>query len=237
MKKILVVGDVHGKWRSLNTVLSSLQPDLCIVAGDFGWWPGYIVPPFDIERGISLENQARTMIHFIDGNHENHADLLEMAPRGSFAPVEITSRIIYQPRGSTLTLPDGRIIFFAGGGKSVDWKVRVKGRDWFPEEILEREHLPKVLPTCDIVISHTTPDAFGVAEYLNSTREKPASFWDLSPDPSGTVLDEVLDVCRPKLWIAAHFHFRYQGTCQGTEFHVLDELSAGEKENRWAFWL
>lgn len=43
------------------------------------------------------------------------------------AATEVAPGVIYQPSGSTLTLPDGRVVLFLGGAKSVDWPLRTGG--------------------------------------------------------------------------------------------------------------
>ena len=144
MPNILVLGDVHGEWAYLASLLLYLRPDICIVAGDFGWWPGRGDLPHEAMPREVLE---RTEIHFAVGNHENHRELLAAAPRGCFAAVEIAPHIIYHPRGSTMALTDGRTVFFAGGAKSVDWRWRHEGATWFREELLLRITCRNTCPT------------------------------------------------------------------------------------------
>ena len=148
MSSVLVLGDGHAAWPWLGAALSVFRPDICLVAGDFGWWPKLLPLPHTVLPPALLE---RTELHFLDGNHEDHPALRQVVPRGCFEPVELLPRIIYHPRGSTMRLPDGRTVFFAGGGKSVDRAYRTEGRDWFPEEILVREDLPHTLPQADVV--------------------------------------------------------------------------------------
>ena len=138
-KSILVLGDSHARWDYLCSILAFYSPDLCIVAGDFGWWPKLFPLPHDILPASVL---AATELHFLDGNHEDHPSLCAAAPRGSFQSVELAPHVIYHPRGSTMELPDGRKVFFAGGGKSIDRANREEGSDWFHEEIIYRAHIP-----------------------------------------------------------------------------------------------
>ncbi|WP_083522014.1 metallophosphoesterase [Desulfovibrio fairfieldensis] len=238
-KSILVLGDSHARWDYLCSILAFYSPDLCIVAGDFGWWPKLFPLPHDILPASVL---AATELHFLDGNHEDHPSLCAAAPRGSFQSVELAPHVIYHPRGSTMELPDGRTVFFAGGGKSIDRAYREEGRDWFPEEILERAHLPSKLPKVDIVLSHTVPAAFGIAKH--SWKNAPRGNFDFSPDPSVKVLDMVLRGCRPSLWISAHYHRRLDGIYaengMRTEYHILDQLDGyfcSSAYSSAAFWL
>lgn len=47
-KSILVLGDSHARWDYLCSILAFYSHDLCIVAGDFGWWPKLFPLPHDI---------------------------------------------------------------------------------------------------------------------------------------------------------------------------------------------
>ncbi|MBQ2475665.1 MAG: metallophosphoesterase [Desulfovibrio sp.] len=116
-RTVLCVGNVHGRWAWLASILLSCQPDVCLCAGDFGWFPRLIQPP---SLALPREVLGRTEIHVCDGNHEDHSSLLASAPRGSFEPVELAPGIVYQPRGSTMDQADGSRVLFAGGAKSVE---------------------------------------------------------------------------------------------------------------------
>lgn len=239
MPNVLVLGDSHAAWPWLGAALTVLQPDICLVAGDFGWWPKLLPLPQAVLPPVLLE---RTELHFLDGNHEDHSALRQAAPRGCFEPVELAPRIIYHPRGSTMRLPDGRTIFFAGGGKSVDRAYRTEGRDWFPEEILVREDLPSDPPQADVVISHTLPAAFGVAKFPG--KRFPPGRLDFSPDPSCAVLDAVLTACRPALWLGGHFHREVSGEYRHADggrtlWRGLDQLTGFfyRAHSPCAFWL
>ncbi len=119
-------------------------------------------------------------------------------------------------------------VFCAGGGKSVDWKLRIEGLSWFPQEILRREELPETLPEADVVISHAVPNRLGVLETLPPVPPD----WDPSPDPSCDVLDEVFDTCRPSLWVASHLHLARRGEVSGCRYAVLDRTD-GLSERPW----
>ena len=38
-KKILILGDIHGKFAYLNDIISKKRPKITICCGDFGYWP------------------------------------------------------------------------------------------------------------------------------------------------------------------------------------------------------
>lgn len=219
---ILVIGDTHAEWAYLSSFLLYSRPDVCIVTGDFGWWPGWLDLPQDV---LPREVMTHTQIHFCDGNHENHKRLLDVAPRGHYHAEEIAPGIFYHPRGSVWELPDGRSVFFAGGAKSVDWRCRKEGFNWFREELLLRRHLPENLPRVDVVISHTVPKKYGIDKFAEANSCDPNC--DMAPDISQETLDIVLRDCSPKLWLAGHFHRRMDGECGCTTYHVLDMLYGG----------
>ena len=237
MKKVdyLVVGDTHGNWPCLLSTLYHFKPKCCIIAGDFGWWPTYWgqYTPGRKEWVQTLDFlldslPKSTEIRFIDGNHEDLPSLFsevqklqEAQGKSRFDPVELRPNLWYQPRGSTWTLPDGRAIFFCGGAKSVDWKMRKKGVSWFPEEEIRESDLPDPLPSADIVISHTVPNCLGVLDTLKPVQDV-CSMWDPTPDASCIYLDYVYDSIRPKLWLASHLHCYRSGTFGGTQYVVLD---------------
>ena len=39
MKKIIIMGDVHADFGSLNQFLNKKRPDIILQCGDFGRWP------------------------------------------------------------------------------------------------------------------------------------------------------------------------------------------------------
>jgi hypothetical protein len=114
---------------------------------------------------------------------------------------------------------------FVGGAKSVDWRDRVEGLDWFPGEILLPDDLPAHLPEADIVISHTAPACFPVER---GDRLDPR--WDNSPDPSRQVLDWVFQIVRPSQWYFGHFHKYRTGEFEGCKWTALGAVQAG---GRW----
>lgn len=236
--KILVVGDLHGEFGRLNHFVNKRQPDLILACGDFGYWPRMVGKPIRttythriiFDQGLAqLKNKkgdgSPIPIHFADGNHEDHESLLNLLDQADpLARVEVAPHVYWQPRGSTLTLPDGRIVCFLGGAKSTDQEHRTQGEDWFPEEVLTEDVLDRLPGHADIVISHTQPRTFGL-------RRRGWDRWciDLTED----VLEEALRILRPERWYFGHFHQSRQGESEGTRWHVLNMCP----ETGWWMWL
>ncbi|MCM0754184.1 metallophosphoesterase [Desulfovibrio aminophilus] len=202
---ILVVGDVHGEFHALSDLLLRENPDLVFQVGDFGVWPTAL------DSLKKLWPITAPPLYFAEGNHEHYPTLRrqwEAFGRRREA-IPIAGQIYWMPRGATLTLPDGRVVCFLGGGKSVDHPLREKGRDWFEEELLDSEILDQLPAHADIVISHTAPRCLGIAAALNQGRTLEdwlSVGWDVTPDPSEEILDKILDRLKPSLWYFGHFH-------------------------------
>jgi Icc-related predicted phosphoesterase len=216
---ILIVGDIHGDWASLNALIEQHKPDIILQCGDFGFWPGHIWrdPAKKLKPGS-------THIHWIDGNHEDLRELHALVESGKRTLSVDMPNVIYQPRGSTLELPDGRNVLFAGGAFSVDNAVRLPGRDWFPDhELLTEDDLDNFPDPSqvqiDVVISHTAPREFNVK---GLPYEQWPAWWDRTPDPSERVLNEVLRRYQPKQWFLGHFHRFQQDEFDGCKWTALD---------------
>ena len=204
---IAISGDTHGEWRKLNVFINSINPELLIVCGDFGYWPR------EKEYDLKKLKTGRTKILFCDGNHEDHHSLRRLVELGV---TEVSPSVFYMKRGSVYTLPDGRRILFMGGANSTDKDQRIIGYDWFPEETIswaDMENLPD--PPIDIVISHTCPN-----EFYDELVDRGDN------DPSRVALSIVLDKYKPALWFFGHFHMsksRQYGVTRWTALNRIRE--------------
>jgi hypothetical protein len=217
--KIMVLGDVHGRWRSLNELIAGTGPDIILQCGDFGYFPRLARPDGGRPNDPTGRLTTRARVHWCDGNHEDHETLamlrenLGEGRRGSF---EVATNVFWQDRGSTLTLPDGRVVLFMGGADSIDKKLRLNGRDWFPGELISMGDI-MALPDgpVDIVISHTCPSRFRL----------PVPDAEKARDPSRKLLDEVFERYRPSLWYFGHWHKRMKGRYHKCRWTCLDKLT------------
>ncbi|WP_027368190.1 metallophosphoesterase family protein [Desulfocurvibacter africanus] len=243
--RIMVCGDVHGGWSWLNVLMNRKRPDMILQCGDFGYYPReekmvrnyarrmVAMRTYDPRGRIKNAPGGRLVpIHWTEGNHEDYFCLHERKSRGDF---EVAPGVYWQPRGSTLKLPDGRLVLFMGGAKSTDWKLNEPGVDWFADEILTEEDLRGLPDRADIVISHTVPLEFKVPNWGGMTSEalEKQWGWDMSPDPSRPLLSRVLAHCRPSLWYAAHWHTFIQGEVGGCKWTVLNMAP----NPNWWTWL
>jgi hypothetical protein len=220
-KDIMVLGDVHGEFGRVSSLVNSCgntPPKILLQCGDFGYFPR-----IDVERKkhkVKYPKLKEAKLYFCDGNHENHWSLKELTNN------EIFPNVFYMKRGSTLTLPDGRVVLFMGGAYSIDKKLRTMGYDWFPEEVISQKDVESIHGNMkvDIVISHTCPFAFDVPESPN--------FGDKINDPSRHALSLILRVCKPSLWYFGHWHFYRTGYTNGCRWTALN--MAG-RSNWWQY--
>ncbi|KUG04840.1 phage protein [hydrocarbon metagenome] len=205
--KVIILGDLHGEFERLNCLIKQEKPDIIMQVGDFGYWPRIE------DQNLSVINSEFTSIFFCDGNNDD-LECLHALVQAAGQPVEITPGIYYMPRGSILTLEDGRRVLFMGGAQSIDKYRRFKGWDWFPQEVITEKdlsHLPD--SAIDIVISHTCPQEFAVETFC---RQK-----DTDMDPSRKFLSQVLHKYQPDSWYFGHWHTHAQGQYQNTKWEAL----------------
>jgi hypothetical protein len=223
--KVIVVGDIHGDFQVINHLVKTERPDIILQCGDFGYWPrsdaGW--PPTD----PPLDNGS-TPIYWCDGNHEDHAELQKVIAAGQ---TEVAPNCFYQPRGSTLGLPDGRTILFFGGADSGDHEKRQKGVDWFPQECPQQvdfKNIPKGLEI-DIVISHTAPAVFNL-------RDTPPFGYAKGPwlakhlEQTRILLNEIFFQYHPDQWFFGHYHIHQTGIQEGVNWTALAvPIDGGER--------
>jgi predicted phosphodiesterase len=124
---IVVCGDFHGRFESVNKFLNSHKEITIILqCGDFGFWPRF---------KLSKLKNYDTKIFWCDGNHEDFEAIKKIED------VEVFPNVYYMSRGTILTLPDERKVLFMGGAYSIDKYYRTPGYDWFPEETISQKDI------------------------------------------------------------------------------------------------
>jgi len=216
------VGDFHARWVYANYFFKH-HPEDCIFlqCGDFGYLPHFEIhriKEFDIKNG-------NKKIYFCDGNHEDHESLKRLKNN------EICPNVFYMKRGSTLTLPDGRVVLFMGGALSIDAKSRMPRVDWFYEETLTMKDIMQA-PNIhvDIIISHTCPREFKVADEYNDITGLKFN------DSSREGLSLLLEKYKPSLWYFGHWHTYKTGVYENTKWTCLNQVGYeedGETELKW----
>ena len=215
---ILIAGDVHADFDALQAVISHTGAQMVLQVGDFGYWPEHSLhrlPP----AGFHTMQGELVSVHFCDGNHEDHPALRHLVKAGQ---TEIAPGVHYQPRGSVIQLPDGRRVLFAGGADSVDKKSRVKGKSWFPGELLKKPEVRKFPDaSVDIVISHAAPPCVPLPAMLADGKYT---------DPTRETLELLRHKYRPKLWAFGHYHEAFTANIDDCSFVGLSRIDAEPDE-------
>lgn len=205
-KEILVLGDIHGNFKSVRYVNKVLKPKLIIQVGDFGYWPDFKSYKDEIDI---LETSVPIL--FIDGNHEDHNSLCIINDTKNYY---IKNNVRYMPR-FTLTKINEKNALFIGGALSIDRHQRHFMHDWFPQETISYSDMLDFNPDIDkidIVFSHTCP---WECEVLNIIPET---------DPSRTALSYILEKYSPDIWYFGHFHKVTNFTYKNTKFIGLNKV-------------
>lgn len=202
--KLLFLGDVHGEWAKMDTVIKAARmrhPETARIfqVGDLG--EGFQnVPKYKPTHGFKVPP-----IIAIDGNHE-HFDRLEANNGWDNENLE------YLARGQTITVEDRKILGF-GGAWSIDKHRRTQGIDWFPQEEPTQAEFWKFVGNGvfdqDIVITHDFPSQFQIRQKF--------------PDIVGhtgtrVLLQEIWELVKPKFWFFGHYHDFAMGEYNGTQW-------------------
>ena len=220
LKNIIITGDVHNEFGVLNELIDKKNPDLVICCGDFGYWEP-LVNEYNYLQSVSKIKPKNAKILWCDGNHEHFWGLKERESD------EVAPNVFYMPRGSTYTLPDGRVIMFMGGGHSIDKWNRTVGHDWFPEETISQKDMMDLHDVkVDIFITHTC--SIDILQWMIRFNEAKHC------DPSNLALQVLWEKYKPYLWYFGHWHISQKGIIEGTKWECLGDT---RKDYKWWTYL
>lgn len=223
---LTLIGDVHGDM--LSYIKTAKQSEYSIQLGDLG---------FDYSALKSLDTNHHK---FLGGNHDNYS--VEFHGK---QPDEVRGDPMYVVHGSdvsrftklpphylgdfgTWTVPDvqpGELsgdIFFVRGAWSIDQKMRIPGRSWWPDEEMSYGRLSEALDAYikakpDFVISHDAPQC--VYPYLMNGRR-------IISSRTSVAMEQMFSAHKPKLWVFAHHHLSFQMRILDTMFICVDILAS-----------
>lgn len=176
--RIFITGDTHCT-HDINKLLEHeasvkiknydkiTKNDYMIIAGDAGiiWSPKDSVMTKDI---INIYESFPWTTLFIDGNHENHKELMSypIDEWNGGKIHQISDSIIHLMRGQVFTI-DNKTIFTMGGADSIDKLWRVQDESWWAEEMPNDaeydeaiENLNKYNMSVDYIITHCAPSFY-----------------------------------------------------------------------------
>lgn len=216
MNNIFCVGDIHGFYeRFIECNKWVDEGDVIIQVGDFGVpWYGKSLK----EQWENLPAKVKCPVYFIDGNHENYNIINQWSKEEI---TQVADGLFYIPRGYVMEI-FGKRFGFLGGGESLDWKWRVEGESWFPEErttFFDFERLVKNvgIKPIDYLITHTPPTSIIKANFppINKSSWNLPSDW---VDESSLIVERAWRYVMPKELICGHMH-RY---VKRESFQILD---------------
>jgi len=112
----------------------------------------------------------------------------------------------------------GREFFFVRGAYSIDKAWRIPGISWFEEEELNFQQSNECIELynsvggSDLLLSHDCPQQ--LVDLL----------WGYEATNTRKLLDVLLEIHRPKLWVFGHHHKSINVVVDGTRFICLNEL-------------
>lgn len=205
-RRVLLAGDTHGNGRWVGHLCKLARTHSCEVIvqlGDFGFWPHTadgLRLLAEVEWHAQRNGVARLV--WIDGNHENHDALGELEPETD-GTVDIGSRCAYLPRGHRWEWRGFRFGAL-GGAFSIDWRHRVLGESWWPQEVLTAADVDRLGDErLDVLVCHDAPA--GVP--LRGLALPPAD--EVRASEVRDLIAEAVRRTQPRLVVHGHWHHRY----------------------------
>jgi hypothetical protein len=247
-----IIGDVHGHLAEYIDTAS--QSEYSLQLGDL------TICPLNESKGLAtMEEKLDPAKHkFLPGNHDNYytkeVDIDDESPEAndSYGRYTVFGSQVYEftdmpshyiGHFGTWAVPDldpdrelSGDIFFVRGAWSIDYKYRVRGVSWFFEEELNNQQCEDALALYkktkpDFVITHCAPQS--VMKWLHLGY----SDGTIIPTKTNTLLQDMWEYHRPKIWVFGHYHQDFSKTLpvvamgdaddiDTTLFICLNELSA-----------
>ena len=196
MKKITILGDVHGKYKRMHEIIREKDRHEYIVQiGDLG---------FDFS---TLDNVDPKKFVIVGGNHDNYSKIINISH--------------YLGDYGYMVNFNGIDFFYYRGAYSIDKQYRTIGIDWWSEEQVSVEQFMKARELYrsikpDIMLTHDCPET--ISPYLLDPNAQ------IYQNQTGYFLQELFNIHQPKSWYFGHYHKSWQMTVNGTNFRCLNEL-------------
>jgi len=211
MKKLTLIGDVHGRYSQYKSIIKNCENSIQL--GDMGVGFRY---PSGVKEGQWFQNPPYDYMvkgnhRFIRGNHDNPGVCLKHSQ----------------------WIPDGHIednIMFIGGANSIDRAYRVENYTWWADEELSSNALYAIVDKYlsvkpEIMLTHECPNVIADQLMAENGQQK----MDL-PSRTRQAFESMWQMHKPKYWFFGHWHVSWQGNIMGTHFQCLNELETTELE-------
>ena len=211
-KKVLIIGDVHGKiggyfdlLKNFTERYSRTDETYSIQLGDFGFSDTYQQREKRFERSGRFDPKKHT---FFGGNHDDYDKYEDtVGSLGHFGEVSF--------------IEDS---FFVRGAKSLDKEARTLGYDWWPAEELGWKQSKKAIQRYisvnpRVMFSHDAPQ--GVADKMFPSKRNFTT-------NTGMMLQTMFEQHQPEKWFFGHWHRNKTYEKSETTFQCLKELGTQE---------
>lgn len=220
-----IVGDCHGKLAELLHLAAGAEHTICL--GDISF-------NYDYLRRLA----DPTRLRLLGGNHDEYT----RSPCQNCTGEEC---VPCQGRGFLFTeqpehflgdfglyeAPGVGVFFFVRGAWSIDWRGRIPGVSWWPDEELDERQADRALNLYrqvrpDLVLSHTAP-----ASIVPSVPFQRIFGDTIHGTRTESMLQAMYDYHQPSRWLFGHWHvdwvktITHAKTGKETQFICLNELS------------
>lgn len=236
--KILIAGDTHCNILHFKDVLfpAALREgcDRIFVVGDFGYWPRDDAGLRFLKWLNKLSQECAIPVYWLDGNHDDHHALRDLKKPVLDAEGfwKIRPNIWYSPRGHRWTWGGVRFLSL-GGAYSIDREVRVIGKSWFWEEMIN----PDDVAACgtdkvDVMLAHDVPAGLPMAEIMAGQGR---GFYIIPEAYKNTMyVRDVVDAVNPEWFIHGHYHLKYQRMLDNDYTNVVGLSCDGAGKDSYA---
>lgn len=218
--RIGLAGDWHGnaRWaRHAIATFAAIGVNEVFQLGDFGLgWPGGWGQYFSEVAGACTRFNVN--VYVVPGNHENYDWMDENLRYGENQVARIHEHIYVLGRGFRGSLPHGRTVAALGGAPSIDFPMRMEGRSWWKQEMIQpwEAEYQAMLGHADIMLAHDCPN--GATDAVEDIIHNPLArtWWTdagLNYAAEGRKLMDIAvygnddyEGVKPKLFAHGHYH-------------------------------
>ncbi|MCP4571152.1 MAG: hypothetical protein GY838_02245 [bacterium] len=206
---ILIISDVHTRYEVIDAQVRHAEESLgrpidqVFVTGDFGFFRDTMREHF--ERG---GRSFLRPVACIEGNHEDHAELPDLASRYSDV-------VTFVPRGAIHRLGGWRGLCL-GGARYMDAAITPRGCEITDHDL--QACLAHDSAEVDLVLTHDCPAGIGVPSTPGLEHYG---------TPGVPELERLAERYRPRWWFFGHHHQWFDREAEGTRYLGLPESWTG----------
>ena len=225
MRGLVLVGDIHGEYRTLIWNITNrykITNSDVVILGDFGVGFDKSLDS-DYKRSEKKLIESDLMIYALRGNHDDPQYFTD-EEKYSYP------RLRFMEDYKVYTLGNNKTILPIGGANSIDIEDRLKNnqkfasmgsdkRCWWEGEDVTRIDLSTLPIRVNLILSHCAPLTF---EPLISKPEMCPTYQYEKILETRKYLDTILNYTRADGWFYGHYHNHYSGFYSGIQWRCLD---------------